>query len=458
MADLYTRALSAGSRDVSGESLAVARIAFGAVGLASAIRLMARGWVSSLLAGPEHHLRYPAMGWVPVPPGWVVHLLVVVIALAAACVMVGFHHRAAAATFWIAFTWVELLEATIYLNHYWFMTLVGASMVVLPMSARWSVDSVRRGPSDVPAAAVWLLRFQVASVYLFAGLAKLNGDWLNGLPLGLWLPARSDLPIIGSLLGTHTAALLASWGGALFDCTVVGFLLWRRTRIVAWIVLVTFHVSTWLLFPVIGVFPWLMIPMSTVLFDPDWPSRVLERLGLRPAVHPQTRPSTAPAGRSAVRPLRTRVVVVAAVLWVALQIALPLRHLAYPGDHRWTGEGLRFGWNVMLIEKAGDVTFRITDPRDRSTWTDDARTIYTPQQWRVMSTDPELIRQAAHQVALEHGATSTAPLEVRADALVSLNGRTSARLIDPDVDLAAEPWRLGAQPWVLPVPEAPRPL
>ncbi len=40
---------------------------------------------------------------------------------------------------------------------------------------------------------------------------------------------------------------------------------------------------------------------------------------------------------------------------------------------------------------------------------------------------------------------------VRADAFVSLNGRRAARLVDPDVDLAAEPWR-PHQPWILPEP------
>ena len=51
-----------------------------------------------------------------------------------------------------------------------------------------------------------------------------------------------------------------------------------------------------------------------------------------------------------------------AVAWVVVQLALPLRHLAYPGDHRWTGEGYRFAWNVLLVEKAGSVTFLVHEP------------------------------------------------------------------------------------------------
>ena len=83
---------------------------------------------------------------------------------------------------------------------------------------------------------------------------------------------------------------------------------------------------------------------------------------------------------------------------MAFQILFPLRHFLYPGDPRWTGEGFRFSWNVLAMEKAGDVTFRITDGHSARTTQTDASKLYTAQQWRTMSTDPELIRQAAHDV------------------------------------------------------------
>jgi hypothetical protein len=458
---------SASRRPVDGRSLAVVRIAFGAIGLISAVRLVTRGWVGTLLVGPSHHLRYAGMEWVPVPPGPGIHLLVTVVGIASVLVMLGWRHRAAMVVFWLAFTWLEFIEATSYLNHYWFMTLTGALMVVLPMSATWSLDARRRGERQVPAGAVWLVRFQVGAVYCFAGIAKLHGDWLlHGLPLGLWLPARSHLPGIGALLEQQSAALVASWAGAAFDCLVVGFLLWRRTRLAAWMVVVVFHLVTWWLFPIIGVFPWLMIAMSTVFFDPDWPTRLWRRIAVRSATalpsgpppattpRPQCRRGTSGADGSATR---RRVVVGCAAIWVSLQLLLPLRHLAYPGDHRWTGEGLRFGWNVMLVEKAGEVSFRVTDPTTGATWRETASDLFTAQQRRVVATEPELIRQAAHVVADAASGPGTARPEVRADAMVSLNGRPAERLIDPDTDLAAEPWRLGPQPWILPAPTTPPP-
>ncbi len=446
----------------SGTSLAVARVAFGAVGAFSAVRLFARGWVGTLFADPAVHLRYPGLGWVPVPPGWAIHALVAVICLASLAVALGWRFRISIIVFLVAFSWLELVEVTVYLNHYWFMTLAGALFAFLPMSARWSLDARRRGPADVPLLAVWLVRAQVGVVYTFAGIAKLNGDWLvHALPLAMWLPARSHLPLVGPLLAERGSAFVASWAGALFDCTVVALLLWRRTRPFAFAAVVAFHLVTWWLFPIIGVFPWLMIAMATVFFEPDWPERLRDRLRDRrrraPADDPEPARSPLPVAGGTWWRRHRRLTAAAICVWAFAQLLLPLRHLLYPSDHRWSGEGMRFGWNVMLIEKAGVVTFRLEDPDTGERWSDDAASLLTPQQLRVMRTDPELMRQTAHLLADEREASGSARPTVRAEALVSHNGRPPAPIVDPDVDLAAEPWQLGPQPWILPVPTAPPP-
>ena len=59
--------------------------------------------------------------------------------------------------------------------------------------------------------------------------------------------------MVGPLLGEVWAAYAFSWAGAFFDLTIVGWLIWRRTRPMAYLVLVAFHLMTYLLFPQIGV-------------------------------------------------------------------------------------------------------------------------------------------------------------------------------------------------------------
>ena len=70
-----------------------------------------------------------------------------------------------------------------------------------------------------------------------------------------------------------------------------------------------------------------------------------------------------------------------------------------------------------------------------------------------MSGQPDLILQLAHLIADDLTKKGHENVEVRADALVSWNGRPVARLIDPDADLVSirdVPWE--RTDWVLPAP------
>ena len=66
-----------------------------------------------------------------------------------------------------------------------------------------------------------------------------------------------------------------------------------------------------------------------------------------------------------------------------------------------------------------------------------------------MSTRPEMIRQFAQHLASEVDTDGHGGVEVYAQAEASLNGREQQALIDPGVDLAREPLRLGPAPWIL---------
>ncbi len=76
------------------------------------------------------------------------------------------------------------------------------------------------------------------------------------------------------------APIAMSWAGFLFDLTIVVWLSWRRTRAVAYGVLLGFHLLTHLLFD-IGMFPLIMSVAATVFFSPSWPRRFLGALSSR---------------------------------------------------------------------------------------------------------------------------------------------------------------------------------
>jgi len=49
---------------------------------------------------------------------------------------------------------------------------------------------------------------------IFAGLVKIQHDWLNGLPLSLWLSARTDTTFFGSMLDKYKEKLLIAFPDA----------------------------------------------------------------------------------------------------------------------------------------------------------------------------------------------------------------------------------------------------
>ena len=447
-----SRVMRAGIRAISPDSAAVFRILFGLLGVASVIRFAANGWIGDLYIEPAYHFSYYGLGWVKPWPGLGMYLHFALLGLASLGVALGYRYRLSITAFFLLFTYVELIDKTTYLNHYYFISLISFIMIFLPLHRVMSLDSRRASSAGdtptIPVAAVWMLRAQIGLVYFFAGLAKLNPDWLfHAQPLRIWLYNSTDAPLVGFLLRESWVPYAMSWTGALFDLTIVGWLLYRRTRPFAYAVLVIFHVATGVLFPTIGIFPWVMIGASLIFFDSDWPSRFMRRLRREHVASSTTYPSALTQDRSLSWPVR--VAFVLGTVFLAVQVVAPLRHLAYPGNVRWNEEGYRFSWRVLVTEKTGLVKFRVTAPTMEG-----ERLIYperylTLLQVERMTTQPDMILETAHIIRDDFTRMGYEGIEVRADAYSTFNGRPATRLIDPDVDLADIEPGVGPKEWVL---------
>lgn len=141
--------------------------------------------------------------------------------------------------------------------------------------------------------------------------------------------------------------------------------------------------------------------------------------------------------------------------FLALQFVIPLRFVAYGRDVHWHEQGMRFSWRVMVREKNGSVTFVVRDRQTNRTTHIAPRTYLTAVQEREMSAQPDLILQLAHHIRDEH-ARQGRRVEVRADAVASLNGRRVTALIDPEIDLATIEDGIARADWIVGAPtEAP---
>lgn len=446
-----SRLVAAANRPVDAASLAFFRIAFGLAMVVAAARFFTHGWIHADYVAPKVFFHYWGFGWVRPWPAAGMYVHYAIMGAAAALVAAGLFYRAAAVVFALTFTYAHLCDKSNYLNHYYLISLVSLWLVLLPLDREGSLRVALR-PADrrptVRAWMLWVLRLQIGVVYVFGGLAKLGSDWLvYGEPLRIWLAANAEMPLLGRLFGERWVAIAMSWCGMLFDLSIVPLLSWRRTRRAAYAVVVVFHTLTGLLFE-IGMFPWIMTGAATLFFDPSWPRRIASRLRAKAAVDARGGAS-GPAG---IAIGRAGLAVIGA--YALVQVLVPLRHLAYPGNTLWTEEGFRFAWRVMLIEKSGDLELTVVDRAGRRAVVQPNEYL-TPFQARMARTQPDMILELSHVVARDFERRTGGPVEVYADAWVSFNGRPRARMIDPRVDLAREHDGLAPKPWILPAPSGP---
>jgi Vitamin K-dependent gamma-carboxylase len=286
-------------------------------------------------------------------------------------------------------------------------------------------------------------------VYVFAGLAKINYDWLVlALPLKIWLPAHYDLPLLGFLFEYKMTPYVFSWAGMLYDLSIPFLLLYHVTRPWAYISVIFFHVLTGMLFQ-IGVFPLVMMSGTLLFFSDTFHQRIIG--GLRKVLFFMRNHSPeVQVDDSYTYPSRWHKVLLSLVgLHFIIQVLFPFRYLLYPGNLFWTEEGYRYSWRVMLMEKAGTATFYIKDAitgKEGAVINSDFLNLHQEKQ---MAMQPDMILEFAHFLAAHYKAQGVADPKVRAEVYVTLNARPSKLFIDPQRDLVTVKDTWAHKTWII---------
>jgi len=321
-------------------------------------------------------------------------------------------------------------------------------MIFVPAHRSLSIDAWlnRKKQSDyVPAWSLWILRLQLGVVYFYGGIAKLNWDWVNGEPMRYWLNTRTDFPILGSYFTEEWMVYLFAYSAILVDLLVVPFLLWKRTRLIAFGIVTSFHVLNDQLFT-IGIFPWFMIFATLIFFDPSWPRLKIWKRSKEPSSKYHSHITSLTKNQ--------KVVLALVLIFVVFQLGVPLRHFALPGNVSWTEEGHNFSWHMKLRDKTYYVIeFYAIDPESGQTWTIDPDDELKDRQINKMAKRPDMIHQYALHLADNFRNEGYEDIEIRVKALVSLNERDPQLLIDPEVDLASLSRTLLHKPWIMPLEE-----
>lgn len=433
----------------SAAPLAVFRMIFGTMMLLGIIRFWAMGWIDKLYIEPEFFFSYYGFEWIN-PLGSLTYLLFFICGLSALSVAVGFKYRLSIITFFVSFLYIELMDKTTYLNHYYFISILSFLLIFLPAGNYFSWDSIRNSKQHFNIIPKWnidAVKLLLAIVYFYAGLAKLNSDWLaEAMPLKIWLPTTNDLPIIGYLFQYEWAIYTFSWSGALYDLCIPFLLYYNKTRNWAFVFVVVFHLLTAFLFP-IGMFPYIMILSTLIFFGPTFHEKIISGISrifrVKKTYHENT---TLRFKSSSFNKLKATILIV----FFASQLAIPFRHVFYPEELFWTEEGYRFSWRVMLMEKAGYAQFKVVDKETEKWFYVDNSDFLTVFQEKQMATQPDFILEYAHFLKRHFSLQKRQDISVFVDSFVALNGRKSARYIDPKIDLAKERDSFAHKTWILP--------
>ena len=433
----------------SAAPLAVFRIGFGLMMLYSIMRFYFMGWIEKVYINPKFHFKYYGFEWIP-DLGEFTYILFFICAITSIMITLGLKYKLSIILFFCSFTYIELLEKTVYLNHYYFISILSFLLIFLPLNAAFSFDNLLSNTKEtkVPRWTIDCLKLLLAIVYIYAGIAKINTDWLiEAMPLKLWLTSKYDLPIIGEYFMQQVwVHYLMSWGGMLYDLSIPFLLLFKKTRKFGFFMVVFFHAFTRVLFP-IGVFPIVMIISSLIFFDEKFHTRIINFIKnlLLKFFRFKKREKFNVVSKST-----SKITAVIVFAFFIIQLIMPLRHMMYPGNIMWHEQGYRFSWRVMLMEKIGYSTFKIEQENGTYFYVknEDHLTSYQEKQ---MSFQPDFILEYAHYLGEFYKKKGVDNIKVFADSFVSLNGRKSQRFVDPDINLLEIKDSFRNKEWILPL-------
>lgn len=376
---------------------------------------------------------YYGFEWVKPLSENTMYLLFFILLFCALLVITGLFYRVAIALFFLIFTYVELIDKTNYLNHYYFVSIVCFILLFIPAHLSFSLDIKWRKKMEIEKISrfyILLIQGQLFLVYFFAGIAKINYDWLiNAQPLKMWLPAFSHFYIIGNYLEQDWVAYLFCWFGCIYDLSIGFFLFNKKTVGIAYVFVLIFHLATALFFN-IGMFPYVMIVITVIFFKEETHILILQKLK---TVFRYSMP------RNSTNTLDLKPLLIAIFsVYFIMQLIMPFRYLLYDGKLFWTEQGYRFSWRVMLMEKAGTAFFYVKDLKTNKEIEVDNKKYLTYMQEKQMSTQPDMMVDYAKFLKKEFSEKGFLNPTVRAQSFVTLNGSGSKEFINDTIDLSLE--------------------
>jgi vitamin K-dependent gamma-carboxylase len=427
-------------KEIDNAPLIIFRIFLGFLLACETFGAIVTGWVKANFITPKFTFSHIGMEWLQPIPGNGMYYYFIVMGILGLLVMAGYKYRLSIALYTIMWSGVYFMQKTSYNNHYYLLMLVCLMMCFLPAHRYASVD-VRQDPSikklTMPAWCSWVMIAMVSIVYFYATLAKFYPDWLNGTFARQLLSRSVTIDSLREIMTQKWFYLFIAYSGIVFDLFIVPLMLFKRTRTIAFIASLIFHIFNSITLQ-IGIFPFFALSFAVFFFPPERIRSIFFKK--KPAVTNHNSATT----REGIFLLRYFF-----IPYLIIQLVLPLRHYFIKGDVLFTEEGHRLSWRMMLRSRNGNTHFKVIDKSTNNELFYDAFSDLTPKQEAGMGTRPDMIWQMAQYIKQKFKNQGT-DVAVYANTKVAINEGTYNVLVDPTIDLAAVPWNYYSHcPWIL---------
>lgn len=390
---------------------------------------IATGWVKSNLVDPTYTFSHIGMEWLQPLPGYGMYAYFIVMGILGLLVMVGYRYRLSMGLYTLLWAGAYFMQKTSYNNHYYLLLLVCLMMLFLPAHRYASIDA-KRNPSiqklTMPAWCSWVMIIQVTIVYFYATLAKFYPGWLNGTFIHNLLNQSVTNPTLNEIMTQPWFYLFITYAGMAFDLMVVPLMLFKRTRTMAFVASLIFHIFNSITLQ-IGIFPFFALSFAVFFYPPDTIRKLFFKK--KPVAQDAGQPTN--EGKNILKYFF--------VPYLILQLLLPLRHYLIKGDVLLTEEGHRLSWRMMLRARGGFTNFKVVDKKTGELLPFDIHGAFTHKQISSMETKPDMIWQTAQYIH-KHFAEKGKDVAVYANTRVNINSGPFFTLIDPKTDLAAAKW------------------
>ena len=340
-------------------------------------------------------------------------------------------------TFCICFTYFWLLDKGYFNNHYYFISLMCFLLILVEKKSSFTNTIL------TPSISILSLQLMVFIVYFVSGLNKLNPYWLFDLqPMKHILEVKSDITS-NTFFINPMLIFIMTYLGVIFDLCIGFLLLFKKTRVFAFILVCLFHGFNYYLFRdvgEIGIFPFIMISTLILFLDPVKIDELIISKSKKPNQKVDIKYST--------------VFMKFILIFMLLQCLLPFRHYLFKGYVDYTGVGQRFSWRMKLMFKDVNLQYFIIDMKTKKKYETNIATMLTPKQYNNLKYFPDLIVPVAKKIKdISKNKNGMKYTKITCDYNIQFMGNQTQKLFNPNLDLSKVSHHTLENRWIIPLKE-----